>query len=254
MKHLLIVAFAALVCLALSAGTASAVPGTLWDQEQVGDNDAWDPNPDQVEVHGQLDGTPHNSWENWTYQYGSGSWTGVYAGDDGWEYQTGGDHPPVLKIEADIEMYCSEWVENYNIYFHLGNIYGAASADKRAYMNGGFTSNNGMYVGIEIGPDKVVDLGTGVITDGMVSVHDTWRAQDNKMDVQIELDQGSGYTGPDAYGEGAHGTIVDSLWWLIGGGAPGTYTYTWRVTILPEANQPDGDYWFDPAIVSAPVL
>ena len=65
---------------------------------------------------------------------------------------------------------------------------------------------------------------------------------------------GAGAQAPDNYGEGAHATITDSLWWLINGGVPGTYTYTWVVTLLPEADQPDGDYWLDPASVSAPVL
>jgi hypothetical protein len=256
MKRLMAITFALLFCLALSAGTASAVSGSLWDQEKMGTDDGWSPNPDLMEVEGQDDpsAASRESWQNWKYQYGYDSWTGVYAGDDGWEYQTGGDHPPALAVEADIEMYCSEWVQDYNIYFHLGNLYSATASNKTAYCNGGFTSNNGMYVGMEIGEGKDVELATGIITDGMVSLHDTWRAQDNSMDVQIQLDQGAGAAGPDAYGEGAHGTIIDALWWLIDSGNPGTHTYTWVVTILPETDQPDGDYWFDPAIISAPVL
>jgi len=35
---------------------------------------------------------------------------------------------------------------------------------------------------------------------------------------------------------------------------PGTYNVTWRVRMLPEWHQPDGNYNLDPVLVAAPML
>ncbi|MBE7559024.1 hypothetical protein HS125_08770 [bacterium] len=88
----------------------------------------------------------------------------------------------------------------------------------------------------------------------MVSDRDTWRVQNNSFDLEILLNAGSGWEAPVAYGDGAHSTIHDTLWWLVGGGAPGTYNYQWRVRLIFDSSQPDGDYHLDPAIIAAPVL
>ncbi len=86
----------------------------------------------------------------------------------------------------------------------------------------------------------------------MQSDHDTWRAQDNQMDIEILMSDGAGWETPVNYGDGSHGTQTDTLWWAPG--ATGTVNYQWRVRLLPEANQPDGDYYLDPTIVAAPAL
>ena len=254
MKRIMTIAVSLMVCLALAAGTASAA--TLYGQEGT----AEDGTP-SIDASGQApEGSDAAS--NWKYQYGGGSWSGVYAAGDGWvTVDESGDMD--LEVEADVEMYFTQSVSNNKIYFHLGNIYDAGLADKTAYVDGSFTTNNGQYIGISfLGTSKTdadfekdVDGNyTGVILDGMQSDNDSWRTQDNQMDLEILLDWGAGWTAPVNYGDGAHDTVTDTLWWLVDGGNAGTYNYQWRVRLLPEADQPDGDYYLDPAIVSAPVL
>ena len=256
-KIIFFLAFASLCFLLVKP--VIAAPGTLYQQEE-GTNDA-----DPVEVdaagHGPT-GNLSDNWTNWIYQYGSGTWSGVYAADDGWltADETGDS---VLEIEADVEMYYTESIANNKIYFHIGNIYTATSADLTAYVQGTFSTNNGQYIGISFtGMNKdesnfEKDGGgafTGKIFDALQSDHDTWRTQDNQMDMEILMNWGTGWQVPVAYGDGAHSTIHDTLWWLVAGGAPGTYSYQWRIRLLPESNQPDGDYYLDPTIVASPVL
>ena len=229
--------------------------GTLYDQEGTAD----DGTPG-IDASGH--GPANASTTNWIYQYGGGSWSGVYAAGDGWVTdEEAGD--PTLEVEADIEMYFSEEVSNNKIYFHIGNLYTATGSDKIAYVDGTFSSNNGQYIGISFdGTTKeAADFetdGTGALTGkiigGMQSDNDTWRSQDNAMDIEILLSWGAGWRTPSNFGDGAHGTIQKTLWWLVADGAPGTYNYQWRVRILPTAHQPDGDYYLDPVIVHTPVL
>ena len=263
MKHLLtaIILFAMVAFLAAVAG-AQAPGGTLYEQEET----AWD-NQDPVDVdaagHGPA-GNDSDNWTNWKYQYGGGSWSGVYAGSNGWMEETAsGDM--ILDVEADIEMYYTETVSNNKVYFHIGNLYSLTTAQRTAYVSGSYTSNNGMWIGISFDGTTKVEADfekdgsgdfTGVILDGMQSDYDTWRAQDNQMDVEIKLswDGGTTWNPPGAYGDGSHSTIHDTLWWLVDGGAAGTHNYSWRIRLLPDTDQPDGDYYLDPVLVSAPIL
>ncbi|NQU43540.1 hypothetical protein HQ520_09650 [bacterium] len=234
-----------------------AMAGTLYEQEEdpVLDND-----PVEVNAAG-VNAAADANWTNWKHQYGSGSWSGVYAASAGWvTADESGDMD--LAVEADVEMYFTQSVSNNKIYFHLGNIYAASSADKIAYVDGSFTTNNGQYIGISfLGTGKAEadfeNIGgayTGKVLGGMQSDHDTWRTQDNEMDVEILLNAGAGWEVPVNYGDGAHSTITDTLWWLVNGGAPGSYNYQWRVKLLPTADQPDGDYYLDPVVVAAPIM
>ena len=199
---------------------------------------------------------------NWKYQYGSASWTGVY-GHNGWiEIDSDGD--PALDVEADIEMYYTESVSDNKIYFHLGNIYSATDADKTAYVTGSFTTNNGMWIGVsfdgtskdESSFEKDGEDYTGRIFDAMVGSRHVYGGDisEESFDIEILLDWGAGWTVPGSYGDGAHSTITDTLWWLVDGGAAGSYNYQWRVRLLPEAHQADGNYNLDPTFVAAPVL
>lgn len=245
--------------LALFPWAALATPGTLYQQEG-GTNDQ-----DPVEVdgagHGPT-GTDADNWTNWKYQYGSGSYSAVYAGDNGEMVaeQTG---DMALDVEADVEMYITQTIANNKIYFHLGNVYSATENDKTAIVEGTLTSNNGQYIGISFagqGKDasnfeQIGGAYTGKILGGMQSDHDTWRAQNNQMDLLMLMNvDGGPWQVPVNYGDGSHGTIHDTLWWLVNGGAPGTYQTNWLVRLLPTTHQPDGDYYLDPVIVSAPVL
>lgn len=244
------------VVLILGLLALPAMGATLYGQEGTAD----DGTP-SIDASGQAPGGS-NGASNWKYQYGGGSWTGVYAGSDGWEeISSSGDMD--LEVEADIEMYFTQSVSNNKIYFHLGNIYGTAASDKIAYVSGSFTSNNGQYIGISfLGTGKAeADFEkdgsgdyTGVILDGMQSDRDTWRTQDNQMDVEILLNWGAGWAAPVNYGDGAHSTVTDTLWWLVDNGNPGTHNYQWRVRLMPDADQPDGDYYLDPVVVAAPML
>ena len=237
-----------------AAGSVSAQ--TLYEQEGTAD----DGTP-AIDASGQA---PNGSdaASNWKYQYGSGWTTGVYAAAEGLRL-IDEDGDSSIEVEADIEMYFTQSVSNNKIYFHLGNIYDATLADRTAYVDGQFTSNNGQYIGISfLGQNKDESsfekdgsgAYTGVILDGMQSDRDTWRSQDNQMDVEILLNWGAGWTAPVTYGDGAHNTVTDTLWWLVDDGNAGSYSYQWRVRLLPEAHQPDGDYYLDPAIVSTPAL
>jgi hypothetical protein len=239
------------------AASASAAAGTLYQQEE-GPND-----DDPVEVDG-AGSAPSGAGaaDNWIHQYGGGTWSGVYAGSDGWiTTDQSGDMD--LEVEADIEMFVTQSIADNKIYFHIGNIFDATSSDLIAYVPGTLTSNNGQYIGISFlgtskGEASFQKDGsgdyTGVILGGMQSDHHTYSTQDEQMDVEILLNWGDGWTAPGGYGDGAHGTITKTLWWLLDGGAAGTHTYNWRVRLLPEAAQADGDYYLDPAVVSMPAL
>jgi hypothetical protein len=250
------IAIAALISMPVDATTLYQQEGTVSD------------GPSPIDATGQgPNGDDSDNWTNWKYQYGGGSWSGVYAASDGWlEESSSGDME--LDIEADIELYYTESISGNKVYFHIGNIYDALAHPNRdltALVNGSFTTNNGMYIGLcFLGTSKdessfEKDTGgnyTGVILDGMQSDNDSWRVQNNQMDLQILLswDGGSTWAVPVAYGDGAHSTITDTLWWLVDGGNAGTYNYTWKIILLPEPHQPDGDYYLDPQIVAAPTL
>ena len=241
--------------LALFAMPAMAA-SSLYDQEGTG-ADGYAP----IDATGQ--GPANPDWTNWKYQYGGSTWSGVY-GDTGWiEESSTGDS--VLDVEADIEMYYSEEFSNNKIYFHLGNIYTATVADKTAYVNGTFTSNNGMYIGISFAgtgkteANMLKDGGgnfTGEVQDAMVGAIDVLGRDisSQNFNVLFLLDAGAGWTTPVSYGDGASGTIEDTLWWLVNGGAAGSYNVTWLVRMLPELHQPDGNYNLEPVVVVAPTL
>jgi hypothetical protein len=229
---------------------------TLYEQEGTVDD-----GPSAIDASGQGPVTNPNS-TNWKYQYGGGTWSAVYGGSDGWVEETStGDM--TLDVEADVELYMYQEVSDNKIYFHLGNVINASLDDKTAYVNGSMYYNNGMYIGISFdGSNKdAANMEkdgsgnyTGRIIDALQSDNDSWRAQDNQMDLEIALSWGAGWRTPVAYGDGSHSTIHDTLWWLVDGGNPGAYNYQWRIRLLPDTYQPDGDYYWDPAVVATPVL
>ena len=152
-----------------------------------------------------------------------------------------------LDVEADVEMYFTQTVSNNKIYFHIGNVYSATNADKTAYVSGSFASNNGQDIGISfLGQNKdesnfQKDSGgayTGVILNGMHSANDTWREQDNNMDLQILLNYGNGWEAPVNYGDGAHDTVTDTLWWLVNAGEPGSTATSGRSSCCRQPTRP----------------
>ncbi|OPX24356.1 MAG: hypothetical protein B1H04_02300 [Planctomycetales bacterium 4484_123] len=237
--------------------------GTLWQQEGT-TNDGYDGINGREGGYNGPTGQPQDSWTNWKYQYGGGTWSAVYR-KDGWlEISSSGDSK--IDIECDIEMYYEESFSNNKIYFHLGNLYTATAADKTAIVDGSFRSNNGMYIGISFdGTSKTADdmledgsgNYTGEVKDAMVGTIDVLGRDisSESFNVKILLAwDGSGWQPPVDFGTGASGTILNTLWWLVNNGEKGSYNVQWKIELLPAEDQADGNYKFDPAVVAAPVL
>ena len=259
-KAFLVLACVGLLCWCVSAQTYS---NTYYGQEGTVD-DGYAP----IDASGQgPTGTNTDHHTNWKYQYGSSSWAGIYSWDsDAWLtiYETG-DNDGSMEIEVDIEMYVATTIADNKIYFHLGDPFNATTDDKRAYMTGTLNCNNGQYVGISFdGQNKTEDDfekdGTGAFTgrilDGMVGTVDL-NGNDistEMFDLVVLLSWGSGYQPPGAYGDGAHSTIHDTLWWDVNNHIPGYYNLSWRIQIEPDTHQADGNYALDPLIVAAPAI
>jgi hypothetical protein len=178
-----------------------------------------------------------------------------------------------IEIECDIELYYSESFENNKIYVHLGDPFNATAADKTVLVDGTFTSNNGMYVGIsfdQTGKDEsdLVRDGsnnlTGEVIGAMVGSVDAWGrdisptgtnpATPFNVKLSMSWDAGATFHPPISFGSGSHDTILNTLWWLVDGGAIGTFDLQYKIELLVDAAQPDGTYFFDPAVVASPML
>ena len=167
-----------------------------------------------------------------------------------------------IKIEADVEMYAHDELTNNQAYFHIGNVYDLSSDNKKVVLNGTLTSNNGQFWGLSFTTDPAsqgkddsqVDESTGVVTDAMKAEFDTTGEMDNPvfMDAKFEFAHDGGtWETPVNYGYGSDQT----QWGLFF--APvdaGTTNYKLKVTMLPETDQPDGDYYLDPMAVHTPQL
>ncbi len=202
---------------------------------------------------------------NWILQSGGGTWSGVYR-KDGWlEEFASGD--PNLDISCEIELHCSQTFVNNIVYFHVGNLYNLTQAQRTAYIDGTFSSNNGMYAGIcfegtgKTPTDMLTDESgnyTGEILNAMVGTVDVLGRDISSESFNIKIlmseDSGTTWQTPDVYGADSTGTIVETLWWLIADGGEGTYNLKWSVEILPDMHQADGNYRFDPVLVVAPLL
>ncbi len=260
-RTLSIFAFLAVAGLLGTAAFAQGDPnGTLYQQEGTA-NDGYGTINAQGQGPAQDDS---DNWTNWKYQYGGGTWSGVYR-KDGWlqESETGDSK---IDIECDIEMYYTEDYSNNKIYFHIGNLYNVTQSERTAEVTGSFTSNNGMYIGISFdGTSKTADdmlkdgsgNYTGVVRNAMRGTTDVLlrdisaEAFDAKFLLQWDSNPAQP---PVTFGTGASGTILNTLWWLVNNGQKGTYNVKWIIELLPGADQADGNYKFDPSIVAAPVL
>ena len=213
-------------------------------------------------------GDASDNYTNWKYQYGSGSWSGVYSWDgDAWltEAESGDSQ---IDVECDIELYWAETIENNKIYFHIGNPFTATTTDKTAYVDGTYAANHLEYVGISFDNTSKEESDfegdgsggyTGVVLDGMVGTIDNHNTDisSESFDIRFQLSMNGGaYIPPTSFGAGAHNTIPSSLWWspTATGMTLGTGTMSWQVRIYPGADQADGNYNLDPVMVVAPVL
>lgn len=165
----------------------------------------------------------------------------------------------MIDVEADIEMYCATTMKDNNVYFHLGNLYTASVDDKTAYVPSTLVSNNGQWIGITFATPKTV-LADGTIKDAMVGTIDGMgRAVGHRagskstFDAKILLswDNGVTYNVPDPTQIGLG--LLDTNW-LINGGTPGSYNLWWKIQIIPDTDQADGNYGLDPVITVSPAL
>ena len=252
-------AIAALISFPASAQTYS---NTLYGQEGDLAKDGYLP----IDASGQGPAKDDSdNYTNWKYQYGSGSWSGVYSWDgDAWctEAETGDEK---LDIECDIELYVATTTTNNKIYFHLGNPFSAGPGAKTAHVDGTFVGNHGCWIGISFAEtdkveadfEKVGDNYTGRILGGMVGTVDLAGndISTEAFDLVITMrTDGGSFDPPDHYGDGAHSTITDSLWWLVNNKLPGSYNLTWKIVLEPPVHQVDGNYNLDPEVVIAPTL
>lgn len=243
--------------------TAQTYSNTLYGQEETVN----DGGPVDAAGHGPA-GDNSDNYTNWKYQYGSGSFSGVYSWDgDAWlEITNTGDAQ--IEVECDIEMYWSDTIANNKVYFHIGNPFTATQADKQAIVPGTYAGNHLMYLGISFdNTSKVVgdfETGgpngyTGRVLGGMVGTIDN-----HGTDISAEMFDilflmecnGGSYQGPSNFGFGAHNTIPSTLWWhpVTMGQTLGAGTMSWLIQIEPSAGQADGNYVLDPVVVAAPEL
>lgn len=274
-----ILAVAAVSAFLCGQAFAQDAAGTLYDQEGIVGVDGYA----TINAAGQgpngPTGTVADSKTNWKYQYGAGTYTGIYR-KDGWlDVNETGDSK--IDIECDIEMYYTETFANNKIYFHIGDPFNASAADKKAVVNGTFTANNGMYIGISFdetsktAADMLKDGAekyTGEVRNAMVGTKDVlgnemWIDKNNtalgrqsfnaKFTMDWSNNGGSTWIKdqvPVTFGTGASGTILNTLWWLINDGQKGSYLLKYNIELLMPVDQADGNYHFDPVIVAAPIL
>lgn len=262
MYKALCVLLTAAVCVFCATAGAQTWSNTLYGQEGTA-SDGYG----AIDASGQGPAGDSAHYTNWKYQFGSGSWSGVYSWDgDAW-LEAASDGNSSIEVEADIEMYWSETIADNKIYFHLGNPFTATTEDKQAVVTGTYATNNLMYIGISFaGTDK--EAGdfesdgsglTGRVLGGMVGSTDIGGRDisDQSFDIRFLANcNGGAWTRPNNFGVGAHATIPATLWWKpdVLGMTLGTGTMAYQVTIEPPASQPDGNYGLDPLLVTAPVL
>jgi hypothetical protein len=256
---MVIIGIFALICLTAMAQT----PVSLYEQEGITPVGSPLKGDGYLPLNGKFSGRPGaDSATNWNYQYGAVmAWSGIYGdlglGGDGWIYTTGTDG--AIDVEADIEMFCATTMWNNNVYFHLGNLYTANESEKTAYVPSTLTSNNGQWIGITFFAPKTV-LADGTIKDAMVGTIDGMgrpvghrAGSKSTFDAKILLswDNGAVYNPPHP---DHTGTGLSATNWLINGGAPGAYNLWWKIQIIPDTDQADGNYGLDPVVTVSPAL
>jgi len=247
MRTLAFVLLAAVLALGATAAFA-------WDDDDTAVRNGLIPEASGWDPPGGAGPLPGGASDNFVYLWGGGWWDGVYD-DDGrpnpW-FNTGGD-PTIenITVTCDIELYCYEELSANNIYFHLkGDNYDPRSA----VITGLIKSNNGQWIGIDLGsPSKnafqligtLDGFGRDVkLAPGYAPIPVTW---------ELSEDGGVTWRPADAVSWGTSNTVY-AMWWLLANGTPCDHPFQFRVTIDPEYHQPDGQYVMDPVLVLDPVL
>jgi len=263
MRTITVVTIIALAAFMAVPAAAQTYSNTGWGQEGT-PSDGYAPVDPKGDSYNGPTGTVADNLTNWSYQYGSGSYSAIYSWDeDAW--QVINETAAAIDVECDIEMYWSETTANNKIYFHIGNPFTATDADKSATVTGTYATNHPMYVGISFDnttkePEDFV-LATGTVTGGMVGSVDIGGRDisTEEFDIQFQCRlNGGSWLMPTSFGAGSHNTQDSVLWWspTVTGmmTALGTGTMDFSVKILPAASQADGNYHLDPAIVTSPML
>lgn len=274
MKKLAMAAVAALAMTSAFATGPTTGANTLWGQEGGSLDGA-------TTVNGKaLNGgySPGNDKLNWLNQGGAATYSAVYSWDNSAWVAVDESGDSSIDVEADIEMYYSDSIQGNKMYFHLGNLFAATAAQKTAYVTQQVQTNHPMYVGwkfpsskneTDMERDSLGNL-TGVINKAMTGTLDVggrnmqtvlegqsgYVAPEGRsfpIKITRSVDAGVTYVAPVSFGNGAHNTISNTLWWAppVAGG---NFNYIYKVELMPGSHQADGNYHLDPTKVVVPEL
>ncbi|MCG3178537.1 MAG: hypothetical protein BIFFINMI_00865 [Phycisphaerae bacterium] len=197
---------------------------------------------------------------------------GTYTGTLQTRVVGGPDGPdvagPSIPVSVAIETYCSYSISGNKCYVHLGQPFQATADVLTLRPAGTLATSAGMYIGLDLSgvgtpghePVERDTLGrpTGRIVGAMAGTKDVLGRSiaGESFDARalLSCNGGGTFNPPDSFGASPDGSVSRSLWWLVGGGAPGQYPMVWDIRLLPEAAQADGNYSFEAAIVVAPQL
>ena len=237
------------LALVLSAGAAFAYDddSPIVQNGLIPEAAGWDP-------PGSAGSLPGGASDNFTYLWGGGWWDAIYDDDGGpnpW-FNIGGT-PGIenINVTCDIELYCYESLSANNVYFHLkGDNYDPRSA----VIDGLIKSNNGEWVGIDLGdPNKNAFQLVGTTNGFGNSVVASPGYEPIPVVWELSEDGGATWRVADAVAWGTSNTVY-AMWWLLANGEPCDHAFKFRITIDPKYHQPDGQYVMDPALVVDPVL
>jgi hypothetical protein len=175
---------------------------------------------------------------------------------------------PTVACTLELELHAHYELQGNKCYFHIGNVFNASESGLTMHTSGMLTMNAGMFIGLNLSAmSKITDNSfekdaggqlTGVIRDAMAGTTDVLgrNISNEAIDVRILLswDVGVNYNRPQYFGDSPDGLVSRTLWWLVNNGAPGAYPLKWKIMLLPEPAQADGNYYFESEVVVAPVL
>jgi len=178
-----------------------------------------------------------DNWTNWTYQYGSASWSAVYGAEDGW-VQVASSGEMKLQIEADIEAYAAGSFSA-----------GMSGQGWTGRVSGNLVSNGGQYVGL-------------ALAAGSPSAPARLRAASQRstlyrrgsLNVALSTDAGPWrwpqLTCPSPAGEGEE----DAAWWLVERGSAGSFVLEWGLFNEESEERGPPAPAFAPTVIVASVL
>ena len=175
---------------------------------------------------------------------------------------------PAVTYQVELERHTAYEFTGTRTYIHIGNIFRATEDELTAHTVGSVSTNHGLYIGLNlaavsgINPNSFErDSGgqlTGRIYDAMRGTVDVLgRSIANEafdLRVLLSWDGGGAYVAPTYYGQSPDGNVSKTLWWLLKNGDPGMYNLDFKIRLLPEPVQADGNYYFESEIVVTPAL